>query len=106
MTDQEIQSEIDKVQFPAPREHEVVVNLPLTIPKALFMEQIEAFARSRGWQAEEIHNPDMDIMSALLYLATIYRNDIRSEFEVFIRQQAVKQAEAQADQIINQTFGG
>ena len=98
MTDQEIQALIAQVQFPAPKDTEVVVNVPLTVPKAIFPDQAVAFAKSKGWSEA---NP----MPALKFLADRIRLQVRSEFELFIRSQVAKQAKVQADNAIKGIFG-
>ena len=107
MTDEEILAEIAKVQFDAPKDSEVIVNVPLYIPKALFMNWIKGFAVHKGWSEKitadtdgvlsEIDNPE----SSLKYLASEIRKTVKSEFKNFAQLKASAQAQEQVNQMLN-----
>lgn len=107
MTDQEIQDLIATVVFDDPKETEVVVNVPLYVPKVLFMDQINAYAKSVGWQetvkdeqGADIPNPE----NSLKFLATRIRGDVRQGFTVFVARKARREANAAAQEQIQQIF--
>lgn len=114
MLDEEILAEVSKIDFSAIKDTEINVNVPLTIPKALFMEGITGFAKSEGYpekivvmqgEGEEkngvlVDNPE----SPLLFLANKIRMDIRRRFEAWVKDTAKKQAEETAQRAIDTLF--
>ena len=130
METEEIQAELDKITFPEPKESEMVVNVPLYVPKVLFMDSIESFARANGW-TDTIANPnkneflmnDFGIITeepnpdyvegetipnpvgAIEHMALMIRQNLKRKFERHVQLEARKQADAQAKAQAEQIFG-
>lgn len=97
LSDAEIQVLVDAVVFDGVKPTEMVVNVPLHIPKSVFGDQVNAFAVTRGWR------PELE-PSALKFLADRIRKQVRADFESFIRANIATAAKAQADATITQIF--
>ena len=130
MTDQEINDWINLVKFDPPKETEVVINVPLYVPKAIFPDGITGYAKFCGWR-ETVPNPKYNLsefrpgedgspeanpdydpaetvqnpITPMQFLSSSIRNQVKAQFQAFVQVQAAEAARKQADAKNKQLFG-